>query len=145
MNKYMTIMNKCYRLLLLFIALLVSSACFAQEEDTSFEAYIAGLNAQCPISDGEDWVITSFSLSCDTVTLKLDAPAALSMFLPMLTDNTDGVKRLWLRQMDQFGDLWKRFVAALVYEECSLILVVSPTSCDEGASIFFSTSDLMKE
>lgn len=141
----MTIMKKFYRILLLFVALLVSTACFAQDKATSFDAYIADLNSQCPIPYGDDWVITSVSMCCDTVTLKLDAPAALSMFLPMLTDNTDGVKRLWLRQMDQYGDLWNRFVDALVNEERSLILVVTPISCDEGASIVYSPSDLMKK
>lgn len=137
-------MNKFYSVIVLLVAMLSSMACFAQDEVASFDSYIADLNSKCPIAY-DDWTIKSFSLSADTVTLELETPAALSMFLPMLTDDTPGVKRMWFRQMEQYGDRWSRLVDALVDTGCSLNLVVIPLNCDEGAVITFTPSELKKE
>ena len=129
---------------MLFVAMLPFVAGFAQDAAEGFDTYIADLNAQCPITYDDDWAITSFSLDGDTVKLELEAPAALSMFLPMLTDNTEGVRRLWFNQMNQYGDRWKRFVAAVANADCTLSLIVIPINCDEGATVTFSPADLMK-
>lgn len=137
-------MNKYYKAILFFVAMLSSMACFAQDEVASCDSYIADLNSQCPIVY-EDWSITSISQSADTVTLELEAPAALSLFLPMLTDDTPGVKRMWFRQMEQYGDRWNRLVCALVDAGCSLNLVVIPLNCDEGAVITFAPSELRRD
>ena len=137
-------MNKFFSVILFIVVMLSSMACFAQDEVASFDTYIAELNSQCPIAY-DDWSIKSLSLSADTVSLELEAPAAISMFLPMLTDDTPGVKRMWFRQMEQYGDRWSRLVDALVNAGCSLNLVVIPLNCDEGAVITFAPSELKKE
>ncbi len=131
--------------LLLSLSLMFAVQCYGQDETSvDFDAFIAELNAQCPILDGDNWSINSFTASGDTAYVELLVPTNLKMFLSMLTSNTDNVRRLWLQQLSHYGDNWNHFIDQLVATRRMLILTVLPKDTDESATIKFTADQLQR-
>ena len=135
-------------LLLIVLALSIPLCGYAQEvedEDEDFETYVARLNAECPIQSGEHWTLLSFAEAGDIVVVELQIPASLGPFMSVLTDNTDNVRRLWVREMEIFGEIWEDFVARLVKEDRPMRLSFKPKGSDTSARILLKPSDFKKK
>lgn len=134
---------RVYRLYILLLSLLLSVQCFGQDQvPEDIDAYITELNAQSPILDGNDWALTSFAAVGDTVNVELQAPKNLSMFLSMLTSKNDNVRRLWYKQLSQFGDSWNHLVELVVANNRTLILTLRPEDTDVEGKVIFTPDKL---
>ena len=140
---------RAYRLYIVLmsslLSLLMSVQCFGQDEEGGdFDTYIAELNAQCPILDGDNWSINSFTVQSDTVQVELLVPTNLSMFLSMLTSKNDNVRRLWFKQLLHYGDSWSRFVDRMIATKRTLVLVLRPKDTDTCATVMFTPAHLVR-
>lgn len=127
------------------LTLLLSVQCFGQDGvAVDFDAYIAELNAQCPILDGENWSLSSFTVQGDTVQVELLVPTNLSMFLSMLTSKNDNVRRLWFKQLRHYGDTWNDFVQRIIENGRMLDLILRPKDTDTRATVFFTPDHLLR-
>lgn len=137
---------KKYLFFLLMAFTLLPMAGFAQDEEAvDYDAYIADLNARCPIDYEGGWMITSFAVKGDTTCVEVETPSVLSGFLPMLTANTENVKRMWLNQLSQYGDSWKRFAEMMVAANRSLALILRPKGSEVSAVVTFIPSDFNQQ
>ena len=137
---------KKYLFCLLMAFTLLPVAGFAQDEEAiDYDAYIADLNARCPIDYEGRWMITSFAVKGDTTCVEVETPSVLSGFLPMLTANTENVKRMWLNQLSQYGDSWKRFAEMMVAANRSLALILRPKGSEVSAVVTFVPSDFNQQ
>ena len=68
--------------------------------------YIEQVNARCPIDFGDEWGLNSLVSEGDTVVFALKVPAVLKSFLPPLVEDNDNTRRLWKRQLEQYGEVW---------------------------------------
>lgn len=117
----------------------VGSAQNVETED--FDSLVAKLNAECPITSGENWALTSFATAGDTVVVELQVPASLGGFISLLTSDTDNVKRLWARELDNFGKPWNTFVTRLIEADRLLKVCFTPKGGDTAAEIVLRPSD----
>lgn len=137
-----------YRLLLCFIlASLFSLDVFAQDTTSvGLVDSIEELNAQCPLRHRDDWSVNSFTMVGDRYALvDIQVPAGLSMVFSMLTDDTDNVKRMWIKQLECFGERWKRFVDKMVENDRRIIVNLHPEGSDETALITFTPDGFKTE
>ena len=133
---------KKYHLFLMFAAMLLPVMASAQEEQQSFETYIAALNDECPIVYNDDWSVLSFDASGDTAFARIEVPATLTFFMKSLTGNSDNVKQLWKRQLKQFGSSWNAFIRRVKADKRTLVIEVIPKDSKTSAFITFSPDDL---
>lgn len=132
--------------LLLAISLSLPLFGFAQEVETEdFDGYIARLNTECPIGNGEKWALLSFAVASDTVVTELQVPASLGVFMSLLTEDSDNVRRLWVREMEAFGETWQAFVKRLVEADRPLKLKFKPQDKDASAEIILMPTDFKKK
>lgn len=132
--------------LLLAITLSLPFFSSAQEVDAEdFDGYIAKLNTECPIGNGENWALLSFAVAGDTVVAELQVPASLVVFMSVLTEDSDNVRRLWVREMDAFGETWRAFVNRLVEADRPLRLKFRPKDKDATAEILLMPTDFKKK
>lgn len=117
----------------------VSSSQNVETED--FDSLVVRLNAECPINSGENWALTSFATVGDTVQIELQVPASLGGFMSLLTADTDNVKRLWARELNNFGEQWKTFVNRLIEADRLLKVCFTPKGGDTAAEIVLKPSD----
>ena len=136
---------KC-RIFFFGLALMLPIMVLAQEQDESvnFDAYVAQLNAKCPIVYGDGWAINSFTTSGDSAIVEITVPAVLEAYMPLLSGDSAGVKKIWINQMDQYGEQWKRFVEMMVSVDRSLVLRMIPEDSETSATIVFDPSDFAK-
>lgn len=121
----------------------VGSAQNVETED--FDSLVAKFNAECPITSGENWAITSFATAGDTVLVELQVPASLGGFMSLLTGDTDNVKRLWARELNTFGKQWKTFVTRLIEADRPVKLFFTPKGGDTAAEIVLRPSDFKNQ
>jgi hypothetical protein len=140
---------KLLQSLLTALALLASTSAFAQEtvKTESFDDFVARINAECPINSGGNWSIESFATASDTAMVELQVPASLVPFMSLLTEKSDNAKRLWVRELDGFGETWHAFVAKLVEADRPLKLTFKPQGRgeDDAASIILMPADFKKK
>ena len=141
----MVIMKK-FGFLILVIALSLPLLGLAQEaEAEDLDSYIARLNSECPIECGENWTFLSLSPAGDTVTVELQVPASLGPFMSLLADNSENVRRLWVREIIGFGEQWKTFLARLADADRHLRLKFKPLGSEATKKIVLKPSDLKQE
>ena len=121
----------------------VGSAQNVETED--FDSLVAKFNAECPITSGENWALTSFATAGDTVLIELQVPASLGGFMSLLTADTDNVKRLWVRELNSFGEQWKTFVTRLIEADRPVRLYFTPKGGDIAAEIVLRPSDFKNQ
>lgn len=128
--------------LILAIALLLPLFGSAQEAGAEdFDSYIVRLNSECPIDSGDNWTFLSFSSASDTVTVELQVPASLGSFMSLLTNDSENVRRLWVREISGFGVQWKTFLARLADADCYLRLKFKPKGNDSTTEIVLKPTD----
>ena len=66
------------------------------------------------------------------------------MVFSLLTEDTDNVKQMWIKQLKCFGERWNRFVNLMVENDRRIIVNLHPENSDETALITFSPSDFKK-
>lgn len=138
-------MNKL-ALLCLIVALLIPSMVQAQETDSvALDQKVERLNDLCPISYGDEWGVNSFTLVGNYALADIMVPTNLSMFLPMLTEDTENAKRLWLKQLLTYGEEWKSFVDAMVGADRSIVINIHPKDKKKTALIYFAPDDFKKQ
>lgn len=134
------------RLCLLVALLLAPVVTYGQDEDSvDVAALVEELNSQCPIYDGENWCISSFTAVEDRYVL-VDAqlPSNISMFLSSLSSEDNRVTRLWINQFSQYGERWERFVDAMIETDRRIIVNLRPAGSAKTALITFTPSDFAK-
>ena len=128
------------------ILLLVPICGLAREaENETLDDYVAHLNAECPISSGDNWVLRSFETRGDTVIVDLKVPSALSPFMSLLTSDSENVRRLWVREMGVFGETWKAITARLVEAERPLKLIFKLDRSEPENEIILLPTDFKQE
>ena len=75
------------------------------------------------------------------VLVDVQMPSNLSMFLSTLTEDTDNVKQMWIRQLKLFGKPWKDFVDTMVENDRRIVVHLQPLDVDESALVTFLPSD----
>ena len=135
-----------FRLFVTVAALFLALGASAQsgEDTVDYDIYMAELAAKCPIDLGDDWVLKSFTTIMDMAFIEIETPAVLTGFFPMLTEDNDSVKAMWLRQLSQYDERWKRFVKFLVATDRSLSLTVSPRGSGLSATFVYDQSHFVK-
>ncbi len=136
-----------YRLLFcLFLASLFPLDISAQESTSAgLIDCVEELNAECPLLHRDDWSVNSFTMVGDRYALAdIKVPAGLSMVFSLLTEDTDNVKQMWIKQLKCFGERWNRFVNLMVEHDRRIIVNLHPENSDETALITFSPSDFKK-
>ena len=74
----------------------------------------------------------------DTVTVEIEVQEMLGGFIGMLTANNKKTKRLWIDQVLQFGEPWKKLVNLLAEEGRCLSLVLGTQSDHKMAQLLIS-------
>lgn len=122
------------------------AVCSGQDSTTvDVGAYVEDLNSQSPISFRDDWGFNSFTMVGDRyVLVDVMVPSSLSMFLSSLTGNNNNVKQLWIKELSQCGDRWKRLVDLVVEADCRVILNLRPKGDDQTALITLRPNDFNK-
>ena len=101
--------------------------------------------ALCPISFSPGWGINSVTMVGNNYSLvDFEVPASLTMVLPTLANDSDKVKRLWVKQLDSYGGQWKRFVDLMVVNDCRIVINLRPKGSDDTYLITFYPSDFKK-
>ena len=133
-------------LLLALTVLLFPSLGLAQDSETvDLDAYVEALNDSCPIFYDGGWGVNSFTMVGDRYALvDVMLPANLSMILSSFSSNRDNVKRLWIRQFDDYGEQWHRFVDLMVEAGRPVVVNLRPEGSTETALITFRPSDFKK-
>lgn len=132
-----------FRIFILLVAFMLPIMASAQEQDDTvdFDAYLTELNAKCPIVYNDDWAINSLTTSGDSVILEIKVPAVLEAYLPLLSGDSDGVKKLWINQMKLYGEQWDKLVDIIVRAKRSFVLSLLPDGGDTPYTIVFNPSD----
>lgn len=137
------------RLLYLIVFMLFPVMCFAQNDTVvDVDDYIEELNAQCPIEYKDDWGLNSLTMVGERYALvDVMIPSSLSMFLSTLTGEGENVKRMWIKQLKQYGEQWNRLVDLLVAKDRRLVVLLRPEDCDdeEIAFLTFFPSDFTQQ
>ena len=131
------------RLMGLILAMLIPLLAQAQEPATvDVDEYIEQLNSKCPISDQDGWAICSFTMVGDRYALvDLQLPENLSMVLGALSSDNDNVRRLWIKQLKQYGEPWTRFVDLMVEADRRIIINLRPEGVRKTPLLTLSPSD----
>ena len=129
--------------LTLMLALLFPAGGQAQEATAiDVDACVEELNAQCPVSFRDDWGVNSFTTVEDRyVLVDIKVPANLSMILSSLSSDTDNVKRLWIKQLAEYSDMWKQFADKMVEAGRPIIINLHPKGKNNTALITLMPSD----
>ena len=135
-----------FGLLLALTVLLFPSLGLAQDSETvDLDAYVEALNDSCPIFYDGGWGVNSFTMVGDRYALvDVMLPANLSMILSSFSSNRDNVKRLWIRQFDDYGEQWHRFVDLMVEAGRPVVVNLRPEGSTETALVTFRPSDFEK-
>ena len=137
-----------YKLLFLLIVPWLSTMTVVAQESPRVNVVdsVEALNALCPMSFSDDWGINSITMVGNSYSLvDVGMPANLSMVLPMLTNDSDRVKQMWIKQLDSsFGEHWKRFVELMVENDSRIVVNFRPKGSEETALITFSPTDFVK-
>lgn len=142
----MVTMSQC-RILLLLALLLGPLVTHAQEDTTGtvFD-YVEELNAMCPVTYAADWGVNSYTMVGDNYALvDVMIPSNLTMILSSLTAEGDNVKRLWIKQLKQYGDQWLGFVDRMVETNHPIVVNLHPKGSNQTALITLYPSDFKEE
>jgi len=109
------------------------------------DTLVEQLNAQCPIGHKDVWGINSFTMVGDRYALvDVKVPASLSMILSSFSDDTDNVKRLWIKELKEYGEEWNQFVDKMVEANRRIIINLHPEGSKNTALITLLPSDFNK-
>lgn len=137
-----------FKLLVFLIVAWLSTMTVNAQEATALVNLIdsvEALNVSCPISYSGDWGINSITMVGNNYSLvDMGVPASLSMVLNMLTENSDKVKQMWIKQFDSFGGHWKRLVDLMVENDCRIIVHLRPKGSEQTAIVTFLPTDFQK-
>ena len=137
-----------FKLLFLLIVACLSTMTVDAQEVTSHANLVdsvEALNASCPIFYGSDWGINSITMVGNNYSLvDIGVPASLSMVLNTLTQNSDNVKQMWIKQLESFGVQWKHLVNLMVENNCRIIVNFRPKESEETALVTFLPTDFQK-
>lgn len=134
-------------LILLIVAWMSTMTVNAQESTPHVNLVdsVEALNASCPLSFSGDWAFNSITMVGNNYSLvDIGVPASLSMVLNMLTDDSDKVKRMWIKQLDTFGSHWKHLVDLMVENDCRIVVHFRPKDSEQTAFVTFFPSDFTK-
>ena len=67
------------------------------------------------------------------------------MILSSLTTEGDNVKRLWIKQLKQYGERWLGFVDRMVETNHPIVVNLRPKGSNQTALITFYPSDFKEE
>lgn len=136
-----------WKLFGLFVLLLFPLLAHSQDTTTvDLDKYVEQVNAQCPILYSDSWSINSFTpVGINYVLVDVHMPSNLSMFLSTLTEDKDNVKRMWIRQLKQYGERWNKFVDVMVDNDRRIVLNLCPEGSDESALITLLPSDFSQQ
>lgn len=134
-------MNKT-RILLILAVLLTPLLVFAQDDEATPSSIVDQLSARCPSQQRDQWVINSVETDGDTVVVELMTPSSLTAFLSVLTSDNSKAKRLWIQQLSNFGDEWKRLVEYLAQEGLPMRLLLKPHGSHDVYSVFFASNEV---
>ena len=142
-------MRTMCRLKLLFfliVAWLSTMTAVAQDSPSvNLVDSVEEIYALCPISFSPGWGINSVTMIGNNYSLvDFEVPASLTMVLPTLANDSDKVKRLWVKQLDSYGGQWKRFVDLMVVNDCRIVINLRPKGSDDTYLITFYPSDFKK-
>ncbi len=136
-------MRTLLALMLLLAAWTMPLVSPAQDVDLNpLDDYIGQVNGRCPIDLGEEWYINGLAIQADTVVLALKVPSSIKYFLSELTGDSDNVKRLWLRQLKQFADVWTPLLDLLRKEGRPFRLDIMLGDLRPAAALRYSPADL---
>ena len=134
-----------FKLLIFLIVAWLSTMTVNAQEGTphvNLVDSVEALNAFCPLSFSGDWGINSITMVGNNYSLvDVGVPASLSMVLNMLTDDSDNVKRMWIKQFDSFGEHWKHLVDLMVENDCRIIVNFRPKDSEQTALVTFHPTD----
>ena len=137
-----------FKLLIFLIVAWLSTTTMNAQEGTphvNLVDSVEALNAFCPLSFSGDWGINSITMVGNNYSLvDVGVPASLSMVLNMLTDDSDNVKRMWIKQFDSFGEHWKHLVDLMVENDCRIVVNFRPKDSEQTALVTFHPTDFPK-
>ncbi len=110
---------------MLLVALLLPVVALAQEVGVvDLDAAVAEFNSKCPVvGTDESFSVYSITNRADSSIVALQIPKVIKGFLPLLTEDTDNAKRMWLRQLsDMCGNDWKQIKKALIAAGRTLVI-----------------------
>lgn len=135
-----------YHLIGLIVAAAIPLMTHAQDTTAvSFDEYVEQLNAKCPIDDEGRWSIRSITMVGDRYALvDFQMPENMSMVLPALSKDSENVKRLWIKQLKQFGQPWNHFVDLMVEAERRIIVILNPEGTRKPPMLTLNPADFKK-
>lgn len=140
-------MSGCKLFCLIVVLLLFPiMACAQDTTAVSIDEYVAELNAQCPISYSDNWGLNSFTMVDNRYALvDIQLPSNLSMILSSLTADTDNVRKLWIKQFEQYGERWNHFVDMMVEADRRIIINLRPGDSEDTALMTFWPTDFNQD
>ena len=109
--------------------------------DPDVDKYTEQLNDLCPFHK-DDWVVKSVTMVGDRYALlDLQAPSSLSMVFPTVTENKDNVKKMWIRQLKQYGDKWNQYIKLLTLADRPLVLILTAEGGPKSAILTIQPSN----
>lgn len=137
-------MRRLAQLFWLFAAVIFPVSALAQGPMVAgdMDIYVSLLNETCPIGYTDAWAVVSLESEGDTVHAALQTPSSLAGFLSMLTGEGDNVKRMWLKQLKNFGHPWGDLVGRLTREGGYLLITFHPENSTVTDEILFTPEDL---
>ena len=137
-------MRRLAQLFWLFAAVIFPVSALAQTTMIAgdVDAYVALLSADCPIGHGDAWALNAIEAEGDTICAVLQTPSSLAGFLSMLTGEGDNVKRMWLKQLKNFGHPWEDLIGRLTREKRYLLVTFHPENSTITDELLFAPEDL---
>ena len=131
------------KLFALLAVLLLPLGAYAQfEEVMNLDMYIWQLGTQCPCEVENGWTITSVYAVGDTVTVELETPSLLGGYLPVLTEETDRTKELWVEHMAKYGQTWKDLLLRTSEEMRWFLLALKPKGGKDTFGLLVAPNEL---
>ena len=129
------------------VLLLAPLWCCAQEEESAdLDRYVEEVNSLCPIDYGDDWGIGSMTMVGDRYALvDVLLPANMSMVLSSFSGKSRNVRRLWVRQLEQYGERWNRFVELMIEADRRIIISLRPKGSSDTAFVYLSPVDFANQ
>ena len=136
-------MRKIVSLLCLFAAVMIPMTVSAQGAFAfgDVDTYIAMLNGECPLEYDDAWALNAIESDGDTVGVVLQTPSSLAGFLSMLIGEGENYKRMWIKQLENFGRPWENLFRRLSEAGRPLVITFLPKGAKTTETIVFTPED----